>query len=153
MKSTAALFIAMSLALGGSAFAAERAAKNADCQTLSSFQSKAAKVMAAMSDLAKATGAAKTPEIAPFDTFTKLSQSRFHFLEGVYAINPLTPPGLPDADGALLATVKAKPAGGGAILWTRGDLVCGEQMSVPKALIDLMATGKVKDAPGEDMSL
>jgi hypothetical protein len=69
-------------------------------------------------------------------------------------MNPKTPPGLPPADGALLAT--AKGVQGGIIFWTRGDLVCGSPMPVPKSLIDLMASGKIKDAPGEakdEMSL
>lgn len=47
---------------------------------------------------------------------------QFRFLQGFYVAQPTTPPGLPPGDGALLLT--ADSGDGGAILWTRGKLVC-----------------------------
>jgi hypothetical protein len=148
---TTALCLAVSLVVGGSAHAAEREVpKTPECLTLEATKAKTAKMMDALSALAKAQGN-EAPKIAFPDTFLKLSPARFHFLEGVYVMNPNTPPGLPPADGALLATAKGQVDG--TILWTKGDLICGQAMPVPKALIDLMDSGKLKDGSKEEMSL
>jgi hypothetical protein len=147
---TAAAAVCLALALGGSAFAAERAPKNPkppECLTLDAYKAKAEKMVAALGALAKAEGG-EAPKVVLPDTFIKVPAARYHFFEGVYAMNPTTPAGLPPGDGALLATAKGKD--GGSLLWTKGDLVCGHPMQAPKMLLDMVS--KLKDATGEDKS-
>ena len=140
------------LAMGAApALAAEKAP---DCRTLAQFKQKGRDTVAAMANLAKVSGG-PAPELKLPDAFTPIKPARFHFLQGVYAMNPQTPPGLPPGDGATLATFGRDP--GGEILWTKGDLnkgglICGAAMPVPKALLDLM-DGKIADSPGEGAEL
>ena len=79
-----------------------------------------------------------------------LTKGQFHFLQGVFALNPQTPPGLPPGDGAVLATVKGDR--GGLILFTSGAKICAP-MPVPDEVIKLLSavkTGKL-DAAGEEI--
>jgi hypothetical protein len=68
-----------------------------------------------------------------------LTPAQFHFLQGVYVLNPTTPDGLPPGDGALLLT--RDHGDEGLILWTLGPLVC-EPMPAPKKLMDYLAQVK-----------
>lgn len=77
--------------------------------------------------------AGKDTAIAP------LTAAQFHFLQGVYVLNPTMPDGLPPGDGALLLT--RDHGDDGLILWTLGPLVC-EPMPAPKKLIDYLAQVK-----------
>jgi hypothetical protein len=146
--------LALALVLGGSAYAwgAEPskgvgATQAAECVTLDAFKKKFAEVSAAMMNLARATGQ-KPPKLPPaFDTFVKQSSARFHILEGIWLMNPATPPGLPDADGAILASTKGKD--GGTVLFTKGDLVCGPPMEAPKILLDMLNHANIKDGADE----
>lgn len=74
---------------------------------------------------------------------TPMTRAQFHFLQGVYALNPATPAGLPPGDGALLITVDDH----GAVLFTIGETVCNP-MDAPKALIELI--NKVKEGAVDD---
>lgn len=127
------------------AVAAEKSPKAPECMTLEAFKAKSEKMVAAMDALAKAEGH-DAPKISLPDTFTKVSAGAYHFFQGIYAVAPTTPEGLPPGNGALLATVKGRDDG--KLLWTKGDLVCGRPMEAPKILLDMVR--KVKDAPGED---
>ena len=77
--------------------------------------------------------AGKDTAIAP------LTPAQFHFLQGVYVLNPTMPDGLPPGDGALLLT--RDHSDDGLILWTLEPLVC-EPMPAPKKLIDYLAQVK-----------
>jgi hypothetical protein len=93
------------LATGGAAFAAEGAAKAPKplCEDFAKMKAEFAKDK----DLA--------------DTkFTPLTVGQFHFLVGVYAASPITPPGMPPGDGAQLMQLKDKSS----IVWTRGEDAC-----------------------------
>lgn len=85
--------------------------------------------------------AGKDTAIAP------LTPAQFHFLQGVYVLNPTTPDGLPPGDGALLLTRDNSDEG--LILWTLGPLVC-EPMPAPKKLMDYLARVKT-GADGDAM--
>lgn len=95
MKTTALLFAAMSLAVGGSAFAAERSPAPAiECLTLSKLK-------------ATIKGA----------TFTPLNIGQFNYALGAYdATTPAHTP-LPAADNAMIMHVKGKSA----ILWMKSE--------------------------------
>ena len=83
-------------------------------------------------------------------TFTRVTPGQFHFLQGVAAINPETPPGLPPGDGALLAM--GDRSGEGVVMFVSGAKMC-LPMGAPAQLIDLM--GRVLtdrlDADGDEM--
>jgi hypothetical protein len=133
------------LATSSVAFAAEK--KPPECLTLDALKAKNEKTVKAMQALAEIQGT-KAPEVILPDTFTKVSISAYHFLEGAYADNPYTPQGLPPGDGALLATAKGQD--GGQVLWTKKDLVCGS-MAVAKTL--LAALRGVKDDDKDELHL
>src|SRR5271166_5299980 len=82
--------------------------------------------------------AGKDTAIAP------LTAAQFHFLQGVYVLNPTMPDGLPPGDGALLLT--RDHGDDGLILWTLGPLVC-EPMPAPKKLIDYLGQDHFEDPP------
>jgi hypothetical protein len=82
--------------------------------------------------------------------FTKATPGQFHFLQGVAAINPDTPPGLPPGDTAILA--KGDRSDEGVILFVRAGKMC-LPMEAPKMLIELMGrilTDRL-DAEGSEM--
>src|SRR6185503_5972280 len=94
-----ALALAVSLALGGSAFAAERAAAPAThCETIGILKT--------------ALKGAK---------FTPLNAGQFHLLEGAYIAVP-PPSGLPSADGAVLVQIKDKSL----VIWMSGNCASKE---------------------------
>jgi hypothetical protein len=65
----------------------------------------------------------------------ELTNKQWEFLRGVYAMNPLTPPGLPYGDRAVLAQVDGD--GGGLIFFIDGDRAC-TPMSAPGALVSMI---------------
>ena len=73
----------------------------------------------------------------------ELTVDQWQFLRGIYAMNPLTPPGLPYGDKAALARVDGNS--GGLIFFIDGDRAC-TPMSVPDTLLTMMddvATAKI----------
>ncbi len=65
----------------------------------------------------------------------ELTPDQWQFLRGIYAMNPLTPPGLPYGDKAALATVDGDS--GGLVFFIDGDKAC-TPMPVPDALLAMM---------------
>ena len=73
----------------------------------------------------------------------ELTPEQWEFLRGIYAMNPLTPPGLPYGDKAALARVEGNT--GGLVFFIDGDKAC-TPMAIPDALltmIDDVATAKI----------
>ena len=73
----------------------------------------------------------------------QLTADQWEFLRGIYAMNPLTPPGLPYGDKAALAKVDGNS--GGLIFFIDGDKAC-TPMPVPDKLLAMMddvATAKI----------
>ena len=73
----------------------------------------------------------------------QLTPEQREFLRGIYAMNPLTPPGLPYGDKAALARVDGNS--GGLIFFIDGDKAC-TPMPVPDKLLAMMddvATAKI----------
>ena len=73
----------------------------------------------------------------------ELTADQWQFLRGIYAMNPLTPPGLPYGDKAALAKVDGNA--GGLVFFIDGDRAC-TPMSVPDTLLTMMddiATAKI----------
>src|ERR1700761_3587922 len=73
----------------------------------------------------------------------QLTTDQWQFLRGIYAMNPLTPPGLPYGDKAALAKVDGNP--GGLVFFIDGDKAC-TPMPVPQTLLSMMddvATAKI----------
>jgi len=72
-----------------------------------------------------------------------LTPEQWEFLRGIYAMNPLTPPGLPYGDKAALAKVDGDS--GGLVFFIDGDKAC-TPMPVPDKLLSMMddvATAKI----------
>ena len=73
----------------------------------------------------------------------ELTSDQWQFLRGIYAMNPLTPSGLPYGDKAAL--VKIDGRSGGMVFFIDGDKAC-TPMPVPDALLammDAVATAKI----------
>lgn len=70
-------------------------------------------------------------------TWTEVSPNEWEFLRGIYAMDPVTPPGLPFGTGA--AIVREQGMDGGVVVFIDGDVAC-TPMPVPKSLLDLLAT-------------
>ena len=73
----------------------------------------------------------------------ELTSEQWQFLRGIYAMNPLTPPGLPYGDKAAL--VKIDGNSGGMVFFIDGDKAC-TPMAVPDqllAMMDEVATAKI----------
>ena len=73
----------------------------------------------------------------------QLTPEQWEFLRGIYAMNPLTPPGLPYGDKAALAKVDGDS--GGLVFFIDGDKAC-TPMPVPQTLLGMMddvATAKI----------
>ena len=64
-----------------------------------------------------------------------LFAEQWQFLRGVYAMNPVTPPGLPYGDHAVLA--RFDDMGSGIVFFIDGDRAC-TPMSAPPELLSLM---------------
>lgn len=79
-----------------------------------------------------------------------LTPDQWQFLRGIYAMNPLTPPGLPYGDRAVLA--KAEGNDGALVFFIDGAKAC-TPMAIPKKLLDMLddvATSKISHE-GEGM--
>ena len=73
----------------------------------------------------------------------ELTAQQWEFLRGIYAMNPLTPPGLPYGDRAALARVDGNDSG--LVFFLDGNRAC-TPMEAPKALLALLddvATAKI----------
>jgi hypothetical protein len=73
----------------------------------------------------------------------ELTAEQWEFLRGIYAMNPLTPPGLPFGDKAALARVDGNESG--LVFFLDGNRAC-TPMAAPKALLALLddvATAKI----------
>ena len=73
----------------------------------------------------------------------QLTPEQWQFMRGIYAMNPLTPPGLPYGDKAALAKVDGDS--GGLVFFIDGDKAC-TPMPVPDKLLSMMddvATAKI----------
>ena len=73
----------------------------------------------------------------------ELTAEQWEFLRGIYAMNPLTPPGLPYGDKAALARVDGNDSG--LVFFLDGNRAC-TPMEAPKALLALLddvATAKI----------
>ena len=73
----------------------------------------------------------------------ELTPDQWEFLRGIYAMNPLTPPGLPYGDKAALARVDGRKDG--LVFFIDGERAC-TPMAAPEALLALMddvATAKI----------
>ena len=68
---------------------------------------------------------------------TSLTNSQYHFLQGIYVLSPETPSGLPPGDSALLFTFDNNKSIGGIIVWINGTLGC-DPLKITKNLIDLL---------------
>jgi hypothetical protein len=73
----------------------------------------------------------------------ELTSDQWQFLRGIYAMNPLTPPGLPYGDKAALLRFDGRS--GGVVFFIDGDKAC-TPMAVPDellAMMDEVATDKI----------
>ena len=73
----------------------------------------------------------------------ELTPDQWQFLRGIYAMNPLTPPGLPFGDKDALAKVEGRA--GGLVFFIDGNKAC-TRMPVPVELLAMMddvATAKI----------
>ena len=73
----------------------------------------------------------------------ELTPEQWQFLRGIYAINPLTPPGLPYGDKAVLAKIDGHESG--LVFFVDGNRAC-TPMAATKALLALLddvATAKI----------
>ena len=70
------------------------------------------------------------------------------FLQGVFAMNPITHPGLPVGDKAFLVSKAGEE--NSIVVWTDGSatLSC-DSMIAPKALVDMLS--KLKGGGGDDL--
>jgi hypothetical protein len=80
-------------------------------------------------------GGPKAIVAAHHGRWTELSADQWQFLRGVYAMNPLTPPGLPYGDHAALARFDG--IGGGIVFFIDGNKAC-TPMTAPPELLSLM---------------
>ena len=62
-------------------------------------------------------------------TWADATPAQYRFLQGIYAMNPSTPAGLPYGDKAVIATVKDNH--GALIFWIDGKLAC-TPMPIPQ---------------------
>ena len=87
--------------------------------------------------------APKAVVAARHGSWTVLNDAQWEFLRGIYAMNPLTPPGLPYGDKAVL--VKIDGRSGGIVFFIDGEKAC-TPMAVPDELLAMMddvATAKI----------
>ena len=78
----------------------------------------------------------------PGTTAAPVTRAQYHFLQGVSAAMPNTPPGIPPGDNAILIT--RDDARNGFIIWTMGPLACGS-MEAPAELLKLLDQIKTGD--------
>lgn len=79
-------------------------------------------------------------------TASPVTKAQYHFLQGVTAVLPNTPPGLPPGDSAILVTKDHED--NGYVIWVSGALACGAMLAPPpllKLLAQLKGTEKTED--------
>ena len=76
----------------------------------------------------------------------ELTPQQWQFLRGIYAMNPLTPPGLPYGDRAALAQVAGDD--GGLVFFIDGDRAC-TPMAVPHQLMTMIVDVATDTIPHE----
>jgi hypothetical protein len=99
----------------------------------------------AAEDAARCVDASAPKQVAEahHGKWIELTPDQWQFLRGIYAMNPLTPPGLPYGDKAAL--VKIDGRSGGMVFFIDGDKAC-TPMVVPDELLAMMddvATAKI----------
>jgi hypothetical protein len=72
-----------------------------------------------------------------------LSPEQWQFLRGIYAMNPLTPPGLPFGDKAVLAKIDGHESG--LVFFLDGNRACTPMAATKDllTLLDAVATAKI----------
>lgn len=80
----------------------------------------------------------------------ELTPEQWEFLRGIYAMNPLTPPGLPYGDKAALARVDGRKDG--LVFFLDGDRAC-TPMPAPEALLSMMDEVATARIPHEGSGL
>jgi hypothetical protein len=81
-------------------------------------------------------------------TASPVTRAQYRFLQGISAMNPDTPPGIPPGDNAIL--VRSDGGHAGYVIWTMGPLACGV-MDAPAPLLKLLDQVKGDAANGEDL--
>src|SRR5277367_851946 len=99
---------------------------------------------------ARCVDASKPKQVveAQHGKWIELTPDQWQFLRGIYAMNPVTPPGLPYGDKAALATVDGHE--GGVVFFLDGNRAC-TPMLAPDALLTMMddvATSKINHEGG-----
>ena len=77
-----------------------------------------------------------------------VTAGQYHFLEGIYVLNPSTPPGLPPGSGAVYAHIPGDQSG--VVFFIKGTQACN-LMEVPPKVVEMMKqiiTGKEEDKEG-----
>jgi hypothetical protein len=80
----------------------------------------------------------------------ELTRDQWQFLRGIYAMNPLTPPGLPYGDKAVLAKVEG--SAGGLVFFIDGNKAC-TPMPVPDTVLTMMDDVATHKIPHEGSGL
>ncbi len=75
------------------------------------------------------------PVEARHGKWIELTSDQWQFLRGIYAMNPLTPPGLPYGNKAALVEIDGRS--GGMVFFIEGDKAC-TPMAVPDQLFAMM---------------
>lgn len=78
----------------------------------------------------------KTTATAHGASWVTLSPEQYHFMQGIYAMAPSTPAGLPFGSTAVL--VERKDHDGGLIWFVDGDRIC-TPLPIPKGLVEMLA--------------
>jgi len=79
----------------------------------------------------------------PSAKIAKMTSSQFHFAQGLYASDPNTPQGIPDADGVVLVEAGEKTA----FIWTKGGQACRTEPLGGASVVKLL--DQIKDGPGD----
>jgi hypothetical protein len=103
----------------------------------------AAAALMAMPSLAFADGSLQCVDVsvpkkaveAGKGRWIELTSEQWQFLRGIYAMNPLTPPGLPFGDRAVLAKIDGHESG--LVFFVDGNRAC-TPMAATKALLSLL---------------
>lgn len=78
----------------------------------------------------------KTAASAHGASWVTLTSEQYHFMQGIYAMAPSTPAGLPFGSTAVL--VERKGHDGGLIWFVDGDRIC-TPLPIPKGLVEMLA--------------
>lgn len=81
-------------------------------------------------------------------TIRALTRPEYHFMQGIWAMAPQTPEGLPPGDSAILVTSDESKTVG-MVMFATGDLVCKPMLGIPLDLLAKVRAGKVGE--GDDL--